>query len=183
MMDQDTFERKLKQLFVGNIIETIDVYQINDIPVVVRESSQWVFDGGIQFNTTDGFFCIACDPNTAMFEYTFDQPATSYLQELDTLPIIHSVVREKINSICGKHIAELRCNWSYAQYYIGNGKLSDEREYFPQEIQFIFEDGSTLQFADVGYKLDETTNTPVNFTRGFSEDALLITLNDTILLD
>lgn len=26
-MNQETFERKLKQLFIGNPIETIDVYQ------------------------------------------------------------------------------------------------------------------------------------------------------------
>lgn len=181
-MTQETFERKLKQLFIGNSIETIDVYQINTIPVVIRESSQWVFDGGVQFNTKDSFFSVASDPNTAMFEYMFDQSVSDYLQEYDELPEIPSFVKERINSVCGKRITELNCHWSYAQYYIENGKLSEEKEYFPQEIQFIFEDGSILQFADVCYELDEGTNVPVNFTRGFSEDALLITLNDAILL-
>lgn len=182
-MDQDTFEQKLKHLFIGHTIETIELYQINPDSVIIKESSQWIFDGGIQFNTKDGFFSIACNPDTVMFEYTFDHPVSDFLQTYDQLQAIPISVKEHIRSVCGKRITDIKCHWSYAQYYIGIDQLSEQKEYFPQEIQFTVDDGSLLQFADVCYEFDMKIKTPTDFKRGFSEDALILTLNDLILLD
>lgn len=144
-------EQKFKELFQKEPIKSIDFYNVDEKYLSLDEEHEWVIRGGIEFIFES--FIISWGWNNAMhLNELIEGDLDDLLGDLDVyeLEIGELPVFEKIN---GQKVNNINFKWTFYQELDEEMELSDAKTYIPQEINFKFENGTTMQISTVIFQI------------------------------
>lgn len=154
----------LESTFINQKLKSIKLYNVNDNYFVFDPKSHAVIDGGVEFIFEEEILSIAWNMDVEHFDVhpTVLKPLINEVDyyEIDSadIPFVQDIFDSRLQSINAK--------WGW--YFNLNDELEPigEKQYFPFEVIFSFENGRQFQIAMVAFDIENKKMCNVKFDVG-----------------
>jgi len=151
---QVSLEEAINEIFIGQSLQNVEFYNVNDNYLEFDPEGEWVLDGGVQLKTEVGQFCLGWSNKMQGYSFSDTLLMSDLLGDLSFYEIGAKDV-DGIRRMIGCDIVGITYEWQSFELYDEDAQLLEEKSYFPVNLTLKFSNNQVLRVALVQFEVSK----------------------------